>query len=412
MIGAGLGSILSSVIGAGVGLAQQGMQNKFNAKEAQKNRDFQSAEAALTRDFNASEAQKARDFNSQESELARQYNTAEREAAQAWNLEQWERENEYNSPEAQMERFMAAGINPNAAMSMMSGGQAGNVVTSGQSSGAASGPAASAGSPSGSQASSVGMSESVNNLLGNSVNNALNAINMEKQNAWYDKRQQAEIEKIWSDVKLNSINSKEKELVVKNFQRMNDIQYESLLEARNETRAKIDAIKRTQDREDRLADSTIDVNESIIERNESDVEKTKSETRGQEIDNVIQSAYMGLVKKNPNLTLDSFQAMVSMSDEDWQTCSDRYVKQQGEVIKEQGKQQRRTKWNNMAADVVGNTVQGLIDAGLIYATKGQYAVTKIGKNGKPIKLTREQEAVVNEYNSRLKAGEMKPFNQY
>lgn len=406
------GSIISSTIGAAAGLAQQYQQNEFNADEAQKNRDFQSTEAALTRDFNASEAKKARDFNSQESELARQYNTAEREAAQAWNLEQWNRENEYNSPAAQMERFMAAGINPNAAMSMMSGGQSGNIVTSGQSSGAASGPAASAGSPSGSQASSVGMSDSVNSLLGNAYNNALQAAYMEKQIAWYDRRQQAEIEKIWQDVRLTSLNADEQDLVVRNFQRMSDAQYESLVAVRNETMARIDAIKRTQDREDKLAASTIELNSALVDKTLEDTEKIKSEKVGQDIDNVIQSAYMDLVKKNPNITLDSFKAMVSMSDEDWQICSDRFVKQQGEVIKEQGKQARRTKWNDMAADVVGSTVQGLIDAGLIYATKGQYAVAKIGKNGKPMRLTREQEAVVNEYNSRLKAGEMKPFDQY
>lgn len=33
--------------------------------------------------------------------------------ANQWNIEQWERDNAYNAPAAQMERFQAAGLNPN-----------------------------------------------------------------------------------------------------------------------------------------------------------------------------------------------------------------------------------------------------------------------------------------------------------
>ena len=38
-----------------------------------------------------------------------------------WNLSQWERENEYNSPQAQMQRFLDAGINPNEAAAAIAG---------------------------------------------------------------------------------------------------------------------------------------------------------------------------------------------------------------------------------------------------------------------------------------------------
>lgn len=46
----------------------------------------------------------------------REANAANRELAEQankWNIEQWERENAYNSPAAQMERYQAAGLNPN-----------------------------------------------------------------------------------------------------------------------------------------------------------------------------------------------------------------------------------------------------------------------------------------------------------
>lgn len=415
LIGAG-GSILSSTIGAIAGAAEQKKQNKFNADEAEKNRKFQSEEAALARDFNSAEAEKARTFNAEQSELARQYNTAEREATQQWNLEQWHRENEYNSPAAQMERLMAAGLNPNAAAGMMTGGNStGNLVSSPQSSGAASGPSASAGAPGGSSASSVGMS-GISGLIGNSANSALQAASNAMQTVltgkeveWFDKRQKAEIDKIWSDVKLNSVSSKEKDLIVNNFQRMNDAQYNILLEQRNKVKAEIDGIYRTQDREDRLADSTIDVNESIIDKNTADTSKIKSEKAGQDIENIIRGAYSKIVESDPNITLDQWQAMVHMSDEDWQTCSDRFVQQQTKIVKEQGRQHRRNKWNDVAADVVGATVQGLVDYGMVKVTKGGYAVAKINpKTNKPYKLSREQEAAANEWNHRVETGQVKP----
>lgn len=55
-------------------------------------------------------------------------------AAQAnqWNIEQWMRQNEYNTPENQVARLRAAGLNPNLAVSngassLISGGQAGEI---------------------------------------------------------------------------------------------------------------------------------------------------------------------------------------------------------------------------------------------------------------------------------------------
>ena len=111
----GIPNMVSGVIGAGAGLLQAKQERKFNAEQAELNRQFQ---------------------------------TGEREAAQDWNLEMWNKQNEYNTPKAQLERAMAAGINPNAAVQGISGSSnAGSVQgSSGQSGSQASAPGSVAGS--------------------------------------------------------------------------------------------------------------------------------------------------------------------------------------------------------------------------------------------------------------------------
>lgn len=54
----------------------------------------------------------------EENQKNRDYNLMLAQKQNAWNVEQWERENEYNSPEAQMERYRKAGLNPD----LMAGG--------------------------------------------------------------------------------------------------------------------------------------------------------------------------------------------------------------------------------------------------------------------------------------------------
>lgn len=55
---------------------------------------------------------KTREFNREEAEKQRQWNEAMAEKQNAWNYEMWLKQNEYNSPEAQVERLRAAGLNP------------------------------------------------------------------------------------------------------------------------------------------------------------------------------------------------------------------------------------------------------------------------------------------------------------
>lgn len=87
-----VGGFASSVIG-GIGSAIQARKNRKLARElAQKQQDFQSAEA---------------------------------EKAYQRNLEMWNKQNAYNSPAAQMARLEAAGLNPNLAYGSLGSSTAG-----------------------------------------------------------------------------------------------------------------------------------------------------------------------------------------------------------------------------------------------------------------------------------------------
>lgn len=90
-------------------------------------------------------------FNAEQAELARRYNTSERLAAQAYQSDEWDRQFEitsaYNSPEAQVARMRAAGLNPNA---LYEGADAGSASVSPLSSSGATSPMASSPSIAGS----------------------------------------------------------------------------------------------------------------------------------------------------------------------------------------------------------------------------------------------------------------------
>lgn len=181
------GGILSSLIGGTIGAITTGVENKkdrnWNAEQAELNRDYQTSEREASQAYNTSEREAVQAYNTSEREAVQDYNTSEREAAQAfnsaeaaknrdwqtaereatqdWNLEQWNRENEYNSPEAQMERMMAAGINPNVAIGQITGASPGTVRSSVGSGSSASVSGASSSGASSSPGSSSGMSGSV-----------------------------------------------------------------------------------------------------------------------------------------------------------------------------------------------------------------------------------------------------------
>lgn len=64
-------------------------------------------------DAQAKENYKSRMWQSQENAIARQHNLDLAHLENDMNIAQWNRENAYNSPAAQMQRYKAAGLNPN-----------------------------------------------------------------------------------------------------------------------------------------------------------------------------------------------------------------------------------------------------------------------------------------------------------
>lgn len=105
--------MIGSLISGAANIAGTIFGNKQNQKINQMNNEFNAREAAKNREFQ----------------------TSEREAQNAWNLEQWNRENEYNSASAQRKRLQEAGLNPYLMMDGGSAGSASPVSVSGQSPG-------------------------------------------------------------------------------------------------------------------------------------------------------------------------------------------------------------------------------------------------------------------------------------
>lgn len=55
---------------------------------------------------------KTRQFNAEQAEIQRNWSEKMYNAQNAWNYEMWQKQNEYNSPSAQVERLREAGLNP------------------------------------------------------------------------------------------------------------------------------------------------------------------------------------------------------------------------------------------------------------------------------------------------------------
>lgn len=91
-------SPISAIAGLGSDILNTAMQNKTNKD----NMRFAREQAQADRDFNAEQAHLNRDFQQQSIEQGQQF-----------AVEQWNRENAYNDPSAMMQRYTAAGLNPN-----------------------------------------------------------------------------------------------------------------------------------------------------------------------------------------------------------------------------------------------------------------------------------------------------------
>lgn len=79
--------------------------------------------------------QSVRETNASNEKIADRANAANRsnlEYQNAWNLEQWNRENAYNSPQQQIERLKAAGINPASVFGQVGANNVASALQSGQ----------------------------------------------------------------------------------------------------------------------------------------------------------------------------------------------------------------------------------------------------------------------------------------
>lgn len=179
---------LSGLLGGILSGVQQGFQNKFNANEAQKQRDFQSREAEITRAFNSFESALQRDWSSQEAERARDW--------------QEEMNAKYNSISGKISQAEQAGVNPMFAVT-------GNAVSpASASTSAPSGSAASAGIPSGASATSsfvdlvgniLGLSKlkaEVENIEADSAEKKARASKQEKETSWLDAMSEAQLKNL------------------------------------------------------------------------------------------------------------------------------------------------------------------------------------------------------------------------
>lgn len=109
----GLGQAVGQTVAAGIttagNITTNAVTNAMNRK--------------IAKETNETSIQIARENNANQERLQDKQN--------AWNLEQWQRENEYNSPAAQMERYVAAGMNPVWTMGDSSQGNAAHLESAG-----------------------------------------------------------------------------------------------------------------------------------------------------------------------------------------------------------------------------------------------------------------------------------------
>lgn len=155
--------------------------------------------------FSAAKAIKAQ---RQENELNRQFNAAEAQKSRDYNTHMFNLTNQYNDPSTVVGRLVKAGLNPALAF----GGFA-NAQIAGSSAQASSNGSLSAVMPDYSGLSSAG-AMAVNAYQQSRVTDAevrlkeAQANNLEKQTSWIDKLSQSHIDKIYSDIGINTSNLK------------------------------------------------------------------------------------------------------------------------------------------------------------------------------------------------------------
>lgn len=132
-------------------------------------------ESEMSEDDAKEQHQDDLDWQHDEAQINRDFQTSEREAAQKFDLDMWNLNNEYNSPEQQVERLIAAGINPASAFGSGNSVATSSPVTTSPMSGSM------AGTPNGFASSLLTSSAIVRNLDAQS-----SLLNQQEKNAEYD----------------------------------------------------------------------------------------------------------------------------------------------------------------------------------------------------------------------------------
>lgn len=254
--------------------------------------------------IDAAKAQQEREqqFNAEQALLNREWQTSEREAQNQWNLDQWHRNNEYNSLSAQIERALAAGVNPNAVI----GNGAGVASSPAQGSSIGSGAQAQTGSIAGNLLeaySNVGPRtaealQGVANSIGTNIDN--------RTRDWLNRKRGAEIQaNINNMVKDGIIKENEAKIIEKNLSWIDRINDASLTKLYNEA-SDLAASEVLKYQQARVADKQVDevVAHTTYMEEQAATEQKKQEVLEQE---VIKEKFFNLFRKetglDPNTTI-------------------------------------------------------------------------------------------------------------
>lgn len=256
------------------------------------------------RSIEAAKAQQEREqaFNAEQAQLNRDWQTSEREQQNQWNLDQWNRANEYNSLASQIERALAAGVNPNAVI--------------GNGAGVASSPAQGSSIGSGAQASTPSIAGELMEVISgapsrfaSSINDMANAVGTSIDNKTRDAMNRKRLKVMSANldnlVKDGIIKDNEAKIIEKNFSWIDRINYATLTKIYNEA-SELASREVLNYQKSRVADKQVDetVAHTTLMEEQAATEREKQKVLEQQ---AIKETFLNDFRKNtgldPNTTI-------------------------------------------------------------------------------------------------------------